>query len=242
MQDVLMGRRELLRVDAQVEVQFKSFEQFYKEYTSNISRGGIFIQTGDPLPKQSVLEVRLILPHEPEPVMVVGEVVHVIDKRIARQHGWNEGMGVQFVDYEETAKQAIDSYVKRKFEKDPSSKTPDRRRHLRVPMRLRVKFPDMHTFLDNYASDISQGGIFIESGSPKQVGEILMVILVHPDTDEELELEGEVVRVSRHDPKTPKSVSGMAIKFINMTSEKRRAIDDFLAVEYPISEQHYDNH
>ncbi len=229
-----MGRRQLLRIDAKVEVEFKNFEQFSQEYTKNISQGGLFIRTSEPLAPQSVLEIHLILPDEPEHILLVGEVVHVIDEKDARAKGVEPGVGVHFVDYEETAKQAIENYISKKYLSDPQIKSPDRRRHVRVPMRLRVKFPDLHTLLEDFAYDISRGGIFIQTESPKRLGEALIVTLVHPESNDELDLEGEVVRVSRHDPKQPKSVSGMAIKFINMDEEKRKAVDQFLAVEYPV--------
>ncbi len=234
-----MGRRQLLRVDARIEVEFKSFEQFYTEYTTNISQGGLFIKTDNPQPEQSVVEVRMMLPEEPEPISLVAEVVHVIGKAAAAKHGWETGMGMHFVDYEETAKEAIENYIRRRYKKDPKAKIPDRRNHMRVPMRLRVKFPDMQTLMENYARDISQGGIFIESESPKPLGEIMVLTLVHPDSGEELDLKGEVVRVSRHDPKTPKSVSGMAIRFLNMDEEKRDSVNHFLAVEYPVADKDF---
>jgi type IV pilus assembly protein PilZ len=231
-----MGRRQLLRIDAKVEVEFKSFEQFSQEYTKNISQGGLFIKSNEPLAPQSVLEISLILPDGPEHILVVGEVVHTIDKETASARGCDAGMGVHFVDYEETAKQTIENYISKKYLSDPKIKSPDRRRHVRVPMRLRVKFPNLHTLLEDFAYDISRGGIFIETESPKRLGEALVVTLVHPETSEELDLDGEVVRVSRHDPKQPNSVSGMAIKFVNMDEKKRKAIDQFLAVEYPIGD------
>jgi len=232
-----MGRRELLRIESEIEVHFKTFNQFYKEYTKNISKGGIFIKTENPLPPQTAIEIKLFLPDEPEPLEAVGEVVHIIEPELAREKGWDAGMGVQFVDFEETMQAKLEKYINKRLKDNPHL-LQDRRKHPRASIRMKVRFPDLSTLLEKYAKDISQGGIFIPTNDPKPVGTVMNLTLIHPDTGEEVEVQGEVVRVVTEkdvfENKEKKLTPGMGIKFINLTPEQETALERFLAVEYPL--------
>jgi len=232
-----MGRRELLRIESEIEVHFKTFNQFYKEYTKNISKGGIFIKTENPLPPQTAIEIKLFLPDEPEPLEAVGEVVHIIEPELAREKGWDAGMGVQFVDFEETMQAKLEKYINKRLKENPHL-LQDRRKHPRASIRMKVRFPDLSTLLEKYAKDISQGGIFIPTNDPKPVGTVMNLTLIHPDTGEEVEVQGEVVRVVTEkdvfENKEKKLTPGMGIKFINLTPEQETALERFLAVEYPL--------
>ena len=232
-----MGRRELLRISAEVEVHFKNYDQFFKEYSKDISKGGIFIKTEEPFKPQTVLEVKLFLPGEKEPLNAVGEVVHIIDPETAQERGWEPGMGVHFVDFEETMQNRLIKYIAMQAQKKPEI-IKDRRRHPRTSIRIKVRFPDLTTLLENYAKDISQGGIFIPTNDPKPIGTVINLTLIHPETEEEVELEGEVVRVvSETDVqiyKEKKLVPGMGIKFVNVSQEQQKALERFVFVEYPV--------
>jgi len=235
-----MGRRELLRIQAEIEVHFKSFDQFYREYTKNISKGGIFIKSDNPLPPQTVLEIKLFLPGVKDPIDSVGEVVHTIDPELAKDRGWECGMGIHFIDFADAVQDKLDKYVDVQANEKPEIKS-DRRKHPRSTIRMKVKFPDLTTLLENYAKDISEGGIFIPTTDPKPVGVTINLTLIHPETKEEIELDGEVVRsVSEREAreqKAKKLTPGMGIKFVNLDRRQQNALEKFLAVEYPVSDK-----
>ncbi len=228
-----MPRRDLLRVESKLEVEYKSFDQFCQEYTKNICLGGIFIKTNQMLPVQTVLEIELKLPDRAEPISLVGEVVHALDPKMAKAHGWEPGLGINFVDFEESGKEILAQYVREISEKQPQARIRDRRKSERIPLRLRVKFHNLQTLMEDYSRDIGQGGIFIQTEYPRGLGERLTISLVHPENKQELELEGEVVRISRKEPRDPGSVSGMGIRFINLDENTKQAINLFLAVDFP---------
>jgi len=228
-----MGRRELLRIDAKVEVEYKSFEQFFREYTKNISKGGLFIKTQNVFKPQTAIEIVLKLPNREKPLTLVGEVVHAIEPELAEAKGWDPGIGVQFVDFEEGSHQALEEYVAQIYKKDPDIQVPDRRQHPRMAVRLRVKFPSLEVLQQDYSEDISHGGIFIQTQKPRGIGDRFMITLVHPQTEWELELFGEVVRVTRQDPRLQDSVPGMGIKFLEMDEKKIKDIENFLGRGFP---------
>ncbi len=226
-----MGRRELLRIDAKVEVVFKRFDQFYTEYTKNISKGGMFLNTDRVFKPQTVLQINLKLPDLDEPMDLVGEVVHVVDKDTADAHKLDPGMGIQFVDFEEGFHQALERYIAESIKKGPEQKVLDRRAHKRISARLKVRFPSMDVLRKDYSRDISKGGIFIQTNKPREIGDRFALTLVHPESGQELELVGEVVRISKLDPKLPGSLSGMGIRFAELDDEKRADIRRFLELD-----------
>lgn len=225
-----MGRRELLRIQTRVKVEFKTFDQFYQEYTNNLSKGGIFIKTDKALAPQTVIEINLILPGLDQPLALVGEVVHVIDPETAKARGWDPGIGVHFIDFEEGGQQLLEEYIAEQYKKQSGQRLPDRRKHPRASIRLRVKFPSLEVLHQDYSEDISRGGIFIQTNKPREVGELFLITLVHPETGEELELEGEVVRVSKANASEPGNASGMGIRFVGVDENKHQAIDRFLGL------------
>lgn len=227
-----MSRRDLLRIEAKVEVEFKTFDQFFREYTKNISKGGMFIRTDHPLKPQTALEIMLKLPELDQPLSLVGEVVHVIGPDTAGACRWEAGMGIHFVDFEEGAHQTLSDYVASQYQSGAAARARDRRQHPRASARLRVKFPSMEILQHDYSEDISRGGIFIQTQKPREVGERFILTLVHPRSNQELELLGEVVRVIHQEVQTPGLTPGMGIKFIEMDVAKHKAIEHFLGLDF----------
>ncbi|MBI3995245.1 MAG: PilZ domain-containing protein, partial [Nitrospirae bacterium] len=46
-------RRKDLRIDVNIKVDYSTKGMFVSNYVTNLSKGGVFIQTNDPLPIQS---------------------------------------------------------------------------------------------------------------------------------------------------------------------------------------------
>ena len=88
-------------------VRFRTSQDFVLEHASNISRGGIFIQTDDPPPLDTAVQVELQLPDDPVPVTTNGVVVH----RQLAVGGKTPGVGVQFVDSSDPFRERIDRYM-----------------------------------------------------------------------------------------------------------------------------------
>jgi len=87
-------RREHERVAVCIEVDYRSDETFLFAYITDMSAMGIFIQTTNPLPPGSLLDLRFRT-QEGERLDVDGRVIWV-----NQPHGKesiNPGMGVQFV-------------------------------------------------------------------------------------------------------------------------------------------------
>lgn len=87
-------RRQLPRVPARVLVEYDTVEDFLIDYTSNISIGGLFIQTREPFPVGTRFRLRFRIPGRSRPVEVDGEVCWV--QGPLESGPLQPGMGVRF--------------------------------------------------------------------------------------------------------------------------------------------------
>lgn len=99
--------RAYQRIPVRLGVRFRSESEFVAEHALNLSRGGIFIQTDDPPPIDTAVEVELQLPDASPPVTTSGIVVH----RQLPGGSKPAGAGVQFVDGNDTFRERIDEYM-----------------------------------------------------------------------------------------------------------------------------------
>lgn len=85
-------RRTDPRYDRRVDVEVRGSGRQFHASSRNVSLGGIFIVTSDPLPELSTAEVKFSVPTQPEPVEVTAEVRWI-------ERGADEkpvGMGLRF--------------------------------------------------------------------------------------------------------------------------------------------------
>jgi len=103
-------RRKHLRVPTRILIQYRNADQFFTDYIQNISRGGIFVPTHDPLPEDTYLEIAFALPNCDRLIITRGTVVHSI-RQEGNRHIGPSGMGIQFRALSEEDQQLIDTYV-----------------------------------------------------------------------------------------------------------------------------------
>ncbi|UCD84320.1 MAG: TIGR02266 family protein [Deltaproteobacteria bacterium] len=102
------------RVSIFVRVDFKDKEDFIYYYSRNLSRGGIFIQTVDPLPPGTPIFLQLTLPGSTLPLEIESKVIW---SRKEEEEGGTKvipGMGIQFVRLDEQSKKLLDDFLKGK--------------------------------------------------------------------------------------------------------------------------------
>jgi uncharacterized protein (TIGR02266 family) len=96
-------------------------------------------------------------------------------------------------------------------------------------MRIKLKYPDVDTFIQKYSVNISRGGIFIATRTPKPVGTLVRFEFQLSDTTPVIRGEGQVIWVKTFDPDQPKKVHGMGVRFTRLDSESRTLVDRALA-------------
>ena len=87
-------RRTNRRLPIRVMVEYETTEDFLFDYTANVSIGGMFIATGEPLQLGTRFRMRFRLPNRKKPIETYAVVRWVVDPEDLG--GMQAGMGVQF--------------------------------------------------------------------------------------------------------------------------------------------------
>src|SRR4051812_4337919 len=74
-------QRAHARLAVNLLIDYQVLDQFLYDYATNISLGGVFIRSQNPLPVGTKLRVQFSLPGLDETVVTWGEVAHVIEER-----------------------------------------------------------------------------------------------------------------------------------------------------------------
>jgi uncharacterized protein (TIGR02266 family) len=99
-------------------------------------------------------------------------------------------------------------------------------------MRIKLKYPDVETFIQKYAVNISRGGIFIATKTPKPVGTALRFefLLANSDAGQSIiRGEGQVQWTREFDPQQPNKAHGMGVRFLRLDEESQAIVDRALA-------------
>ena len=92
-----------------INEEFNSIEDFIAEYVSDISRGGVFIRSKQPLPVGTKVNLKFsVILDDFHTVQGEGEVVRVVDD------GETVGMGVIFTELTDESRAIIEELVRRR--------------------------------------------------------------------------------------------------------------------------------
>ncbi len=104
----------------------------------------------------------------------------------------------------------------------------DRRGYPRTSIELNVEYKKLNTFFHDYTRNISQGGTFIRTPKPLEIGTEFVFKLRVPELLEPLSLRGQVKWVvaeedAGKDPEKPDA--GMGIQFLYESEEDRLRVE-----------------
>lgn len=83
-------------------------------------------------------------------------------------------------------------------------------------VRLRLGYPDVETFVERFAPNVTAGGVFISSKSPRPVGEVLRFEISLAGGPLLLSGEGQVAWIRAFDPNEARKPHGMSLQFIKV--------------------------
>jgi type IV pilus assembly protein PilZ len=101
----------------------------------------------------------------------------------------------------------------------------ERRKSPRADLLVRVNYTAVDALFSDFARNVNEGGIFIESETPQPVGTSVELEFKLPGMDEPLEVIGRVMRVDHDDG--PEG-SGMGIEFESLDRNCREMINDVI--------------
>ena len=96
------------RIETNIDILYSESGAFIKSHTLNVSNGGLFLETEDPLPIDSEVTLRMRLPGETEPMEIQGYVVWSNPK--GKNNAFPSGMGIQFIGMNSEQRMKIDVF------------------------------------------------------------------------------------------------------------------------------------
>jgi len=92
-----------------------------------------------------------------------------------------------------------------------------------VSMRIKLKYPDVQSFIERYSSNISRGGIFVQTKRPRPVGTILRFEFLLADQTRLIRGEGRVAWLRERDEAG--EPAGMGVKYTRLDKQSRELIE-----------------
>ncbi len=99
------------RVEATFRVSYASVDQLLVAYSSDLSKGGMFLQTDEFLPVNAVIRINLELGEGSVEIPIICRVVYVRDTAAARAVAKPAGMGIEFLDMTAECLGLIEAYI-----------------------------------------------------------------------------------------------------------------------------------
>jgi type IV pilus assembly protein PilZ len=106
MRNQVEEKRKKARIPLRVKVEYRSLGGFVSDWTDNISEGGLFILTENPLPVGSQVRLVFSLPGLPLMLDLRGRV-----RWVTSPYGLRSGMGIEFTELGESVRGRIQDYV-----------------------------------------------------------------------------------------------------------------------------------
>lgn len=103
--------RQADRLEHELLVAYKTVDGFITDWAVNISRGGIFINTRNPLAVGTTVRLIISLPDTAFPFDLSGRVTRVNHPHNPANHV--SGMGIEFLDVEDEKRERIERFVER---------------------------------------------------------------------------------------------------------------------------------
>ena len=101
------NKRQYQRLE--INKEFASIDDFIAEYVTDISRGGVFIRSKQPLPVGTKVNLKFsVIVDDFQTIEGEGEVVRVLED------GENIGMGVQFISLTDESRAIVEDLVRRR--------------------------------------------------------------------------------------------------------------------------------
>ena len=117
------GHSDQARAEVEIEIQYRTGQEFLAAYTKNISGGGVFIRTSQPLPLNQKVELRFTLPGLDRRFEIGGLVVWV---NASSRSAFPAGMGIKFSEIKPADAKTIAEFVKGDGHEGPASKKPEK--------------------------------------------------------------------------------------------------------------------
>jgi uncharacterized protein (TIGR02266 family) len=148
------------RVESVLRVSYATLDQLVVAYSTDLSKGGMFLTGGDPLPVGSPLRLEVELPGRGGELTINCRVVYVRDRESSDRTGKPMGMGIQFLDLREADLARIGRLIADQGLGSVDSSRPPRAKPLKV-----LVVDDDHLAREQAAKPFRDRGDSVESAA-----------------------------------------------------------------------------
>lgn len=182
-------------------VVFEDLEAFSKEYHENLTKGGLFVPTLEPIEIRSRVEIGIDLQFCNQAIVLAAEVVHCVPPELEAA-GAVPGVAVQFeipaAEVRDVFEQLV-GQIPALEQPVPAAKADDgsnRRGAAREVVRVGARVCNSQgEKLQGMTRNLSATGLlFSVEGDPPEIGEQVVVTLTNSKSGETLEIPSEVMR------------------------------------------------
>ena len=101
----------------------------------------------------------------------------------------------------------------------------EKRTNVNLDLVVRVDYKTVDELFSEFARNINEGGVFVETDTPPEVGSSVALQFQIPGSDQPIQVMGRVVRQS---PDDPSQGPGMGIEFEDLDAQSRELINDLI--------------
>ncbi len=98
-----------------------------------------------------------------------------------------------------------------------------------APVRVRLRYAAFETFIEKFAPNVTRGGLFLASRTPRPIGEVFAFEVQLAGGEVALAGEGKVTWVREFDPAAPNKPHGMGVQFLRLDGPSRDVLNQMLA-------------
>jgi uncharacterized protein (TIGR02266 family) len=96
------------------------------------------------------------------------------------------------------------------------------------PVRIRLRYPDLDSFVEKFAPNVTRGGVFLASRNVQPVGEVIDFEIQLVSGEVALAGRGRVTWVKEFNPAEPNRPFGMGVQFVDLTGQSRAVLGRIL--------------
>lgn len=101
----------------------------------------------------------------------------------------------------------------------------NRRRWERIEMVVRVDYKTVDELFSDFARNINEGGVFVETDTPCELGSTVAMQFQVPGSEDPIQVMGRVARIADGDHREP---PGMGIEFEDLDEQSRMLINNLV--------------
>ena len=94
---------------------------------------------------------------------------------------------------------------------------------------MRLRYAAFETFIEKFAPNVTRGGLFLASRTPRPIGEVFQFEVQLAGGEVALAGDGKVTWVREFDPAAPNKPHGMGVQFLRLDPPSREVVNQMLA-------------